>query len=90
MMRHRGDIVEREQIGAQAVVDVMGVVGDVVGQRGHLRLRARRRPQLEILDPAVGEDRRRHAVLGIAADRVAVAAGERAVVLDQALPGFPR
>ena len=27
-----GDIVEREQIGAQAVVDVVGVVGDVVRQ----------------------------------------------------------
>ena len=39
--RDGGDIVEREQIGAQAVVDVMGVVGDVVDNRRDLRFRAR-------------------------------------------------
>ena len=71
--RHAGDIVEREQIGAQAVVDVMGVVGDVVGERGALRFRARLRPQFEIVRRAIGQDRRRHAVLGIAAGRRAVA-----------------
>ena len=31
-------VVEREQAGAQAVVNVMGVIGDVVGQRRALRL----------------------------------------------------
>ena len=87
--RHRGDIVERKQIGAQAVVDVMGVIGDVIRQRGHLRFRARLRPQLQVLDFVVGEDRRRHAALGIAADRRAGAVGERAVVLDQAFQRFP-
>ena len=28
-----------EQPGPQAIIDVMGVVGDVVGERGGLRLR---------------------------------------------------
>ena len=32
---------ERKQAGAQAVVDVVGVIGDVVGDRGRLRLEAR-------------------------------------------------
>ena len=86
---HRGDIVEREQIGAQAVVDVMGVIGDVVGQRGDLRLGARLRPQLQVLDLRIGQDRRRHAALGVAADRRAGAIGERAVVLDQAFQRLP-
>ena len=45
--RDAGKIVEREQLGAQAVVDVMGVIGDVVGDRGDLRLRAGKAPQLE-------------------------------------------
>ena len=44
-------VVEAEQAGAQAVVDVVGVVGDVVGQRRALRLRLRRKApdQVEIL-----------------------------------------
>ncbi len=52
MSRRSGDvreIVEREQLGAQAVVDVVGVIGDVVGDRGDLRLGAGEAPQLEVL-----------------------------------------
>ncbi len=84
-----GDVVERKQVGAQAVVDVMGVVGDVVGERGHLRFRAGKGPQLQILDLRVSENRRRHAALGVAADRATCAVGERAIVLDQALQRLP-
>ena len=40
------EIVERDEPGAQAVVEVVGVVGDVVGERRHLRLR--RRPSCEL------------------------------------------
>ena len=36
--RDGGDVVEAEQLGAQPVVDVVGVVGDVVGEGGDLRL----------------------------------------------------
>ena len=39
--RHLEQLLEREQAGAQAVVDVVIVVGDVVGDRRHLRLEAR-------------------------------------------------
>ncbi len=52
--RNRGDVVERKQVGAQAVVDVVGVIGDVVGERGDLRFRAGKGPQLQILDLRVG------------------------------------
>ena len=39
--RHIGEIGDREQSGAQPVVDVVVVVGDIVGERGDLRLGAR-------------------------------------------------
>ena len=87
--RHRGDVVEREQIGAQAVVDVVRVVGDVVGDRRHLRLGAGEGRKLERLQPVVGQDRPRHAVRGVARRRLAVAREQRAVVLDQALQRLP-
>ena len=48
-----GEIVEREQLGAQAVVDVVGVIGDVVGDGRDLRLGAGVAPELEILGLAV-------------------------------------
>ncbi|PAV72329.1 hypothetical protein WR25_08953 [Diploscapter pachys] len=38
--RHREQLVERQQPGAQAVVDVVVVVSDIVGDRGDLRLQA--------------------------------------------------
>ncbi len=63
-------IVEREQIGAQAVVDVVGVVGDVVGDRGDLRLGAGEAPQCEVLQAVIVQDRLRHAALAVAARRV--------------------
>ncbi len=44
-----GEIVEPEQPGAQPVVDVVGVVGDVVGDGGDLRLGAGEAPQLQVL-----------------------------------------
>ena len=68
--RDLGEIVEREQVGAQPVVDVVGVIGDVVGDRGDLRLGAGEAPQLEVLQPAVVEDRLRHAALAVAPDRL--------------------
>ena len=87
--RHGGDVIEGEQFGAQPVVDVVGVIGDVVGDRGDLRLDAGEAPQLQILQPRIIQDRRRHAVLAVAAERPAVAVGQRAIVLDQAFERFP-
>ena len=42
--RHGGDIVDMKQRGAQAVVEVMGVVGDIVGEGGDLCLDAGEAP----------------------------------------------
>ena len=49
--RDGGDLVEAEQVGAQTVVDVVGVVGDIVGQGGDLRFRAGEAPELQVLHP---------------------------------------
>ena len=54
-----GEVVRAEQPGAQSIVDVMGVIGDVVGERRDLRLRARPAPQFEILAFGVDADRMR-------------------------------
>ncbi len=40
----------REQAGAQAVVDVVGVIGDIVGDRRDLRLQRGKAPELQIVD----------------------------------------
>ena len=58
--RHLGDIVEPEQLGAQAVVDIVRVIGDVVGKRGDLRLGAGEARKFEVC--AAGRDRGRNAV----------------------------
>ena len=42
--RNFGEILEREQAGAQPVVDVVGVVGDIVGDGGDLGLGAGKAP----------------------------------------------
>ncbi len=44
---HGGDVLQREQARAQAVVDVVGVIGDVVGERRRLRLGAGEGRQLQ-------------------------------------------
>ena len=43
------DRLEIEQPGAQAVVDVMRVIGDVVGERRRLRFEARKEGEIERL-----------------------------------------
>ena len=53
----RADVPQREEAGAQAVVDVVRVIGDVVGDRGRLRLEARMEAEIQALQPIVAEDR---------------------------------
>ena len=67
--RDGGELVEAEQVGAQAVVDIVGVVGDIVGESGDLRLGAGEAPELQILHAVIAEDRLGNAVLAIAAER---------------------
>ena len=83
--RHVAQIVDAEQAGAQAVVDVVVVVGDVVGERGDLRLGAGVGVELQVM--VRGRIRRSPAA---AAGRLRRAADQRAVVLDHALPASPR
>ena len=42
--RHHLEIVNRKQAGPQAIVDVVGVIGDVVGDRRDLRLQRGKAP----------------------------------------------
>ena len=51
--RHDLEIVDPEQAGAQTIVDVVGVIGDVVGDRGDLGLQRGEAPQLQIIEPDV-------------------------------------
>ena len=57
--RGGADLGKGEEARAQAVVDVVGVVGDVVGERRRLRLEAGVEGEVERLQAIVGEDRRR-------------------------------
>ena len=51
--RDAGEILEGEKSGPQAVVDVMGIVGDVVGDGGNLSLGAGEAPELQVLEPGI-------------------------------------
>ena len=82
-------LIEAEQVGAQTVVDVVSVVGDVVGNRCDLRLQARKAPELEILPPIVVRNRFGDAVGAITTERRAFPVSQRAIMFDQPLQGFP-
>ena len=74
---------EREQTGAQAVVDVMGVIGDIVSDRSRLRLEARMEAEVQALHCIVAEDRSRNAARPVALGRRARGVEQRPVVLDE-------
>ena len=74
---------EREQTGAQAVVDVMGVIGDIVSDRSRLRLEARMEAEVQALQCIVAEDRSRNAARPVALGRRARGVEQRSVVLDE-------
>ena len=82
-------IVEIEKPGPQAVVEVVRIIGDIVGDRRRLRLEARIGCKLEAPARVIFEDRRRHAAQSIAAERPAVLAEERTIVLDEPFERFP-
>ena len=87
--RQRREVLDLEQLGAQAVVDVVGVIGDVVGDGAALRLGAGIAPELEVVPARIVGDGARQAALAIARDRMPGAVGQRAVVLDQAFERLP-
>ena len=55
------DVGKREETRAQAVVHIMRVISDIVGDRGRLRLEAWLAAEIERLQAIVAEDRRREA-----------------------------
>ena len=76
---------EREQAGAQAVIDVVGVISDVVGERGRLRLQACVQAEIERLQPIVAKDRSWNAARPLVARRGrAGSVKQRPVVFDEA------
>ena len=76
--------LDAQQPGAQAVVDVVGVVGDVVGDRRRLRLQAGMKCELEALARVVGEDRARERRVRASVAVGSPSAEHRAIVLDEA------
>ena len=79
--RHLGEIGECKERGAVAVIDIMIVVGDVVGERGDLSLDRRISAKLEILPRDIGKDRLGHRLRGVRPK-------QRPVMLDQPLERF--
>src|SRR6516165_7464811 len=87
--RHGDDLFEVKRFRAQAVVDVVGVIGDVVGHGGDLGFSAGETPEPQVLRAAIIENGGRNAVSPIVLKRCAGAVGKRTIVLDQALERFP-
>ena len=81
-------LAKREQARAQAVVDVMGVIGDIVSDCSRLGLEARMQAEVETLYSIVAQDRGRDAAGAVSLGRRAVCIEERPVMLDQ--PGQRR
>ncbi len=81
--RHLGEIGDGEEAGAQPVVDVMVVVGDVVGERGDLRFWPGIGVEPQSVLPVIFGDRGRHRPLD-------AGPAQRTVVLDGAFERLPR
>ena len=84
--RHLGELGEIEQPGTEAVIDVVIVVGDVVGESSGLRLDRGEGGKLEVLLRAIGQDRVRH---GRPIVPRRVRSGQRAVMLHQPFERLP-
>ena len=70
--RHLAQILDPEQPRPQAVVEVMGVIGDVVGDGRGLGLAAGMGGEFQVLLGVVFEDRQGHAAGGVAQGRLAL------------------
>jgi len=82
--RHGTEIVDHEQASPQAVVDVVRVIGNVVGNGRHLRFERGIAPKFQIKGPVEIGDADRQAVPAILADDLAGPVGQRTVMLDYA------
>ena len=75
--------------GAQAVVDIVCVIGDVVGKGRDLGFQRRKTPQFQIEGLVEVGDADGNTAFAIAPGRGPATLGQRAVVLDDALQRFP-
>ena len=76
------DIVETKEAGAQAVIRVVGAIGDVVGERGALRLKAGEAVEREGEDAVERLHIRMESMLRLGAP-------EWAIVFDEPFQRFP-
>ncbi len=83
--RHLLQHVEGQIAGTKAVIDIMRVVSDVVGDRRNLRLQTGIGGNFEIMDFAIVQDGLRHRAMGA----LAVGRHQRTVVFDQAFERLP-
>ena len=74
--RHGQKLFKRQQTCAQAVINVVIVIGDIIGKRGDLRLQRRPAVQVEIK-------------LGIGRGKRPFGCRDRAIVLGEALKRLP-
>ena len=87
--RHDAKVVDHEQAGAQAIVDVVRVIGDIVSNRCYLRFERRVAPQLQIVIPVEIGDADREPMFAIAPDGLARPVGQRTVMFHHAFERFP-
>src|SRR5271166_537732 len=81
------DLGQTEEAGAQAVVDVVRIIGDVVGDRGRLPLEARLQAEVQRLQPIVAEDGGRDSVLPVTTGWLAGAVDQWSIVFDESGEG---
>ena len=70
--RHHLEIVDPKQAGAQAIVDIVGVIGNIVGDGGDLGLQRGKAPEFQIAGPDVVGDPDGNAAVAIPPDRLPV------------------
>ncbi len=84
------NIGDRNQPGAQTVVDIVGVIGDVVGQRRRLRFGAGEAGEVEIGNRAKFQKRGGQPARGVAGDGSAILLQQRPIMLDKTFQGLDR
>ncbi len=85
--RHLMQVLDGEETGAQAVIDIVVVIGDVVTERRHLRFGTGKALQIEIAQGIVIGNGRRHFLRQRLGRRMRTE--QRAVMLDDAFERFP-
>ena len=89
--RHRYlfQLFHRNIAGAEAVIDVVVVIGDVIGERRDLAFERWKGVEAQILNRHVGADGKRQTVFGVALDGAAFAIDQGAIVLNDAFERLP-